>query len=435
MDLHSAEKIVLGTFLSDSYAIDEFLASTHQEMFELSKHRIIYEAVISLVTDGEPVDIVTVCEVLHKAGNIKKAGNFVYISELTGSVASSINLVSHIGILQDRFIAKTTKKVGEKLALMSSNSEPSELIAEVEKEISELSSVIYRKPIPSIAYSVDEMKKRLDIMAKNQTSISGYDTTFERINRQTGGFQKSDLIILAARPGMGKTSLMLNLAAKPALRHKVPVAVFSLEMSSLQLTQRITSQEAKIELKKILQGRLNPEEWKILNIKSHELSKAPIYIDDTASISIQELRSKALRLKREKSIQAVFVDYLQLMTSGVKTNNQVNEVTKISNGLKRIAKELDLPVIALSQLSRAVETRGGEKVPQLSDLRDSGSVEQDADMVIFLHRPEYYGVEYDEQGESTKGMASAIFAKHRNGSVGQVPLKFEGQYTNFTNAG
>ena len=275
--------------------------------------------------------------------------------------------------------------------------------------------------------------KQLELISKSD-GTSGVPTGFANLDRVTGGFQKSDMIVLAARPGMGKTAFVLSLARNAAVDYKKGVAVFSLEMSSLQLVNRLISSETEIAGEKLKKGNLEPYEWEQLNSRIGKLTNAPIYINDTPGLSIFELRAQCRRLKAEKDIQMVIIDYLQLMTATVEgKGNREQEISAISRAVKGIAKELEVPVIALSQLSRAVETRGGDKRPQLSDLRESGAIEQDADMVMFIYRPEYYGITADEDGNSTQGLSELIIAKHRNGSTEDVKIRFQNHLAKFVN--
>jgi replicative DNA helicase len=272
--------------------------------------------------------------------------------------------------------------------------------------------------------------QELQMLKEHKDGLTGVPSGFTGLDRMTSGWQRSDLVIIAARPGMGKTAFVVSALRNAAVDFKVPVAIFSLEMASIQLVNRMISAEAELEGEKIKRGTLADHEWTQLVHKTNRLSSAPIFIDDTPALSVLELRAKSRRLKAEHNIQVIVVDYLQLMR-GDQGGNREQEIASISRALKGIAKELNVPVLALSQLSRGVETRGGDKRPQLSDLRESGSIEQDADIVMFLYRPEYYKITVDEEGMPTQGMGEVIIAKHRNGSVGSVKLKFIGKYTKF----
>ena len=281
---------------------------------------------------------------------------------------------------------------------------------------------------------VTEAKKQIEKAGQQPDGLSGIPSGFAALDRFTAGWQKSDLVILAARPGMGKTAFVLSLARNAAVGFKKPVAVFSLEMSSIQLVMRLISGEAELAGDKLKKGNLEQHEWHQLDSKIRELTEAPLYIDDTPALSIFELRAKARRLKANHDIQMIVIDYLQLMTAGGdnRGGNREQEISQISRSLKGIAKELEIPVIALSQLSRNVEQRGTSKVPQLSDLRESGAIEQDADMVLFIYRPEYYNITEDEAGQSTAGKAEIHIAKHRNGALGMAPLRYIGHLAKFT---
>jgi replicative DNA helicase len=307
------------------------------------------------------------------------------------------------------------------------------LLDKTESSLFEISESNIRKNYENMrslmAQAIDELQERKN----HKDGLTGVPSGFTALDRMTSGWQRSDLIIIAARPGMGKTAFVVSALRNAAVEFNQPVAIFSLEMSSVQLVNRLISAEAELESEKIKKGNLAEYEWQQLIHKTNKLSEAPIYIDDTPALSILELRAKCRRLKAQHDVQLVVIDYLQLMSGDASKGggNREQEIASISRALKGIAKELNIPVIALSQLSRAVETRGGDKRPQLSDLRESGSIEQDADMVMFLYRPEYYGITEDDQGMPTQGTGEVIIAKHRNGSLDTVALKFIGKFTKF----
>lgn len=429
----SPEEVVIGALLIDRFAVEEHLTHIEEGLFTNESYRIVFQSIKELQNEGLAIDLVTVCEKLNTKGELEKIGGPVFISSLTEKVAGSDNIESHVKILQSRYLEQECKKIGNELLLNEEGFKYDELLAHVESKLSGLNDLIFKDRVRGLDSIVKEMFERMERMQQNENGLSGIDTGFDLLNHITGGWQEPDLIILAARPGMGKTSLALEFAKNPSLSYGIPTAIFSLEMSAVQLTQRIVSMETGIELPKIVKNKMNTDEQIRFTSFSQRLTSAPIYIDDTAGISLNQLRAKVLRLKREKNIRLVVVDYLQLMQSGKKTNGQTEEVTKISQGLKRIAKEAQLPMIVLSQLNRQVETRGGLKRPQLSDLRESGAIEQDADMVLFLYRPEYYDIKEDENGNPTDGLAEVIFAKHRNGGLGTAELTFIGKNTKFEN--
>jgi replicative DNA helicase len=305
-----------------------------------------------------------------------------------------------------------------------------ELLDKTEQSIFQISDSNLRKNYDNMRNLMARAIQELQLMKEHKDGLTGVPSGFTELDRMTSGWQRSDLVIIAARPGMGKTAFVVSALRNAAVDFKIPVALFSLEMASVQLVNRMISAEAELESEKIKKGNLAEHEWAQLVHKTSRLSSAPIFIDDTPGLSILELRAKCRRLKAEHGIQIIVIDYLQLMR-GDQGGNREQEIASISRSLKGIAKELNVPVLALSQLSRGVETRGGDKKPQLSDLRESGSIEQDADIVMFLYRPEYYKITVDEEGMPTQGTGEVIIAKHRNGSTGSVKLKFIGKYTKF----
>ena len=341
----------------------------------------------------------------------------------------------HIRILHQRWIRKEIRKSGNELLIQADDYEIDslDLLGKAETTLNTINNLIVKGEVKSTQSIAKNVLAKNEKIIQNEKGLSGIPSGFGYLDKVTGGWQDSDLIILAARPGMGKTSLALNLWARPSINHNIPTAFFSLEMSAEQLFQRVVSQESGIPLSKIAREGIRGEDLKAFEGWVDHLASQPLSIDDTGGISISDFYSKASKLKREKNIRLIVIDYLQLMTSGVKSHSQNHEVGLISGKLKMIAKELNIPIIVLSQLSRAVEQRGGAKKPVLSDLRDSGSIEQDADMVMFLYRPEYYGITSDETGESTEGLAELEIAKHRNGSLSTIELEFIPSRTTFEN--
>ncbi len=431
------EKSVLGALMLEQDALVDVIDVLHPESFYLPRHQLIYKAISNLFKSSEPVDITLVTEQLRKSGDLDKAGGALYITELTYGVSSSANVAYHARVISERAIKRELIRVSSLIQRKAydETTDVFELLDETEKTLFEVSESNIRKSYEDmtslVVKALDEIKKR----SQQTEDVTGIPTGFYSLDKLTSGWQRSDLIIIAARPGMGKTAFILSCVRNAAVDSGMAAAVFSLEMSSVQLVNRLISSEAELESEKIRKGNLTDHEWEQLHHTVPKLQEAPIYIDDTPGLSLLELRAKCRRLKAQYDIQIVVIDYLQLMQgdSSRKGGNREQEIAAISRGLKNLAKELDVPVIALSQLSRAVETRTGDKRPQLSDLRESGSIEQDADQVVFLYRPEYYGLEEDDNGHSIKGVGEVIFAKNRHGSLDTIPLKFIGQYTKFAN--
>ncbi len=428
------EEAVLGALLLEKDALHRIIDALKPDMFYKTANQEIYEAIQTLFQRSEPIDLLTVKDYLRKAGKLEMAGGAYYLAELTSKVASAANIEYHARIIAEKFILRRLIKMcGDTMeSAYDPTTDALELLDGTEQGIFEVSESHLRRNYSSMDDLVMRTLERLEEMRSQTSSITGIPSGFSELDSMTAGWQRTDLVIIAARPAMGKTALTLTLARNAALRFDVPVAVFSLEMAGVQLTQRLICSEAELDAQKVRTGRLEDYEWKQLITRIGSLSKAPIYIDDTPGLGISDLRAKARRLKAEKKIGIIVIDYLQLMTgNATKGGNREQEIAGISRSLKIIAKELDICVIALSQLSRAVESRGGDKRPMLSDLRESGSIEQDADMVAFIYRPEYYGFETDEEGNSTQGLAELIIAKQRNGPTGTVKLQFIGKYGKF----
>jgi replicative DNA helicase len=381
------------------------------------------------------VDILTVKNALKQKGSLEKAGGAYYLTELTSRVASAANIEYHARVIAEKFILRQLIKTSDDTIKKAydETTDVFELLDESEQKLFEISETNLRRNYLGMNELVVRTLERLEEMRGKDGTVVGIPSGMAELDKMTAGWQKSDLVIIAARPAMGKTALTLTLARNAALRFNEPVAFFSLEMAGVQLTQRLICAEAELDAQKVRTGSLEDYEWKQLITRIGGLSKAQLFIDDTPALSIWDLRAKCRRLKAEKGISMVIIDYLQLMQGQAsKGGNREQEIAGISRALKEIAKELDVVVIALSQLSRAVESRGGDKRPVLSDLRESGSIEQDADMVMFLYRPEYYGFETDDEGNTTAGMAELIIAKQRNGPTGSCKLQFIGKYGKFT---
>jgi replicative DNA helicase len=426
------EEAILGALMLEKNALTAVVEYLRQDHFYSEQHREIFAAIIDLFKSSEPVDMRTVVAQLRKNGKLELVGGAYYIAELTSKVSSAANIEYHSRIIIEMAIKRDLIQIASQVHhdAYEDTTDVFELLDKTEQSIFQISDANLRKNYDDMKSLMFRAIQELQEKKNHKDGLTGVPSGFSRVDRITSGWQKSDLIIIAARPGMGKTAFVVSALRNAAVDFNFPVAIFSLEMASLQLVNRLISAEAELESEKIKKGNLAEFEWQQLVHKTNRLSSAPIFIDDTAALSILELRAKCRRLKAEHNVQLIVIDYLQLM-KGEMGGNREQEIASISRALKGIAKELDVPVIALSQLSRGVETRGGDKRPQLSDLRESGSIEQDADIVIFLYRPEYYKIDQDEEGMPTQGMAEMIIAKHRNGSLDTAKLKFVGKYTKF----
>jgi replicative DNA helicase len=426
------EEAVLGALMLEKGALNAVVEFLKPEHFYSEGHQEIYRAIVELFKSSEPVDMRTVVNQLRKNGKLELVGGAYYIAELTSKVSSAANIEYHARVVIELAIKRDLIQIASQIHhdAYEDTTDVFELLDRTEQSIFEISDSNLRKNYDNMKNLMYRAIQELQKLKEHKDGLTGVPSGFTALDRMTSGWQNSDLVIIAARPGMGKTAFVVSAMRNAAVDFKRPVAIFSLEMASVQLVNRMISAEAELEGEKIRKGQLAEFEWQQLVHKTNRLSTAPIFIDDTPALSILELRAKCRRLKAEHGIQLIIVDYLQLMR-GDSQGNREQEIASISRALKGIAKELNVPVLALSQLSRGVETRGGDKRPQLSDLRESGSIEQDADMVIFLYRPEYYKISVDEDGMPTQGMGEVIIAKHRNGSTGSVKLKFIGKYTKF----
>lgn len=427
------EQAVLGALLLEKDALNRVVDVVRPPMFYKDAHQVIYEAVNELFQNSEPIDLLTVKNWLSQNGKLDVIGGVYYLTELTSKVASAANIEYHARVIAQKYLLRELIKIGDDVVHQAydETTDVFDLLDETEKQLFELSETNLRRNYMAMTDLVHSTLKRLEGLQGQEGGITGVPTGFQQMDQMTSGFQPSDLIIIAARPAMGKTAFTLSAARNAAVQFGVPVAFFSLEMAATQLVQRLLCGEAEIDAQKVRTGKLERYEWEQLTSRIGSLSKAPIYIDDTPGLSIMDLRAKGRRLKAEKNIGMIMIDYLQLMTGSAKSGSREQEIASISRSLKELAKELNVPIIALSQLSRAVETRGGDKKPMLSDLRESGSIEQDADMVMFLYRPEYYGLTTYEDGTSTQGVAEVIIAKQRNGPVGDVRLQFINKFAKF----
>ena len=432
------EEVVLGAMMIDKKGVDEVIDILHPDVFYKDAHRFIYESIFKLFETSEPVDLLTVSAQLKKDGHLEAVGGDFYLIKLTQKVASSAHIEFHARIILQKYIQRSLIKISNEIIedAYDESSDVFDLLDNAEAKLYEVTQGNLKRSVESAQNLVIQAKKKIEEIA-NKEGLSGIPSGFDKVDKLTSGWQPSDLVIIAARPGMGKTALTLSMARNIAVNSEIPVAFFSLEMSSVQLITRLISSETGLSSEKLRTGRLEKHEWEQLNVKVKALEKAPLFIDDTPSLSIFDLRAKARRLASQHKIKLIIVDYLQLMTSGSsqKGGNREQEISTISRNLKALAKELDVPVIALSQLSRAVETRGGSKRPILSDLRESGAIEQDADIVSFIYRPEYYKIDEwdDEERTPTQGQAEFIVAKHRNGGLDNVRLKFIGALGKFDN--
>jgi replicative DNA helicase len=431
------EEAVLGALMLEKDALTAVIDILSPESFYKESHQKIYEAIRSLFNKSEPIDILTVTHELKKTGELEIVGGPFYITQLTNRVASAANVEFHSRIILQKHIQRELIRISSETIkdAFEDTSDVFNLLDRAEKNLFDVAEGNIRKNYESMTELIGKAVKQIQIAATQDSGVTGVPSGFTALDRVTSGWQKSDLIILAARPGMGKTALVLALTRNAAVQFKRPVALFSLEMSSVQLVNRLISAETELPAEKLKKGTLAEHEWAQLNAKIGKLTDAPIYIDDTPALSVFELRAKCRRLKAQKNIDMIIIDYLQLMSGGSDSKgggNREQEISTISRSLKAIAKELQVPVIALSQLSRAVETRGGDKRPQLSDLRESGAIEQDADMVMFIYRPDYYNLTEDAEGKSLQGLAQIIIAKHRNGSLEDVDLKFTAHLAKFS---
>lgn len=432
------EEAVLGALMLEKDAYSIISDILKPESFYDEIHQIIYQAIVSLAVRQAPIDMLTVIEELRKEGKLENVGGPIYIAQLTEKVASAAHIEFHARIIAQKYLARELISFSSTVTqkAFDETSDVDDLMQEAESKLFEISQRNVKKDVTQIDPVIKEAIKLVEIAGSRPEGLSGLQTGFDRLDKITSGWQNSDLVIIAARPAMGKTAFVLSMAKNMAVGFNYPVALFSLEMSNVQLVNRLIVNTCEIPGEKIKNGQLQPYEWEQLDFKIKELYGAPLYVDDTPSLSVFELRTKARRLVREHGVKIIIIDYLQLMNaSGMNYGSREQEVSMISRSLKGLAKELNIPIIALSQLNRGVESRTGSegKRPQLSDLRESGAIEQDADMVCFIHRPEYYKIFEDEKGNSLLGLAEIIIAKHRNGATGDVQLRFKSEFARFEN--
>ena len=430
------ERVVLGALMVDSDAFSVVSELLKPETFYEPRHQKIYEAIRNMNMDERPVDIMTLNDELSKMGEIDKVGGVDYLMEISSQVASAAHVESHARILAEKYMQRQLIHFAGDIETKAYDSsvDVDELMQQAEGSLFQISQNNMKQDFTQVAPVVKNAVEILQRAASNKGGLTGIPTGYVGMDEITSGWQASDLVIIAGRPAMGKTSFALSIAKNVAVDYGVPIGFFSLEMNNVQLVNRLISNVCEVSGRKILNGQLDPSDWERLDKRIGRLTDAPIYVDDTPGLSVFELRTKARRLVREKGVKIIMIDYLQLMNAnGMKFGSRQEEVSTISRSLKGLAKELDIPVLALSQLSRNVENREGleGKRPQLSDLRESGAIEQDADMVLFVHRPEYYHIYQDEKGNDLHGMAQIIIAKHRKGSTGDVLLNFRGEFTRF----
>ncbi len=430
------EEAVLGAMMIDKKGIDDVIDILHPDAFYKEANKEVYAAIFTLFQNSEPTDLLTVSNQLRKEGKLEFVGGDFYLIGLTQKVASSAHIEFHARIIIQKYIQRQLISISSEIIEQSydETTDVFDLLDEAESKLFEVTQGNLKKSSESAKDLVRQAVNKIQEIG-NQEGMSGLETGFTKLDALTSGWQPSDLIIIAARPGMGKTAFVISMAKNMAIDFNHPVALFSLEMSSVQLITRMISSETGLTSEKLRKGNLEAHEWEQLNVKVKNLTDAPIFIDDTPSLSIFDLRAKARRLASQHGIKIIVIDYLQLMTAGSAAGgNREQEISMISRNLKALAKELNIPVIALSQLSRAVETRGGSKRPLLSDLRESGAIEQDADIVSFIFRPEYYGLtEWDDDDHSPcEGQGEFIVAKHRNGGLENIRLKFTGHLARFS---
>ncbi len=427
------EEAVLGAIMLEKEAVIAILDILKPESFYKETHKKIFKAISDLSLREYPVDLYTVTEELKNHNELESVGGPVYLTQLTSKVVSAANVDYHARIVAQKYIQRELIRVSTEIQTRSFDDsiDVTDLLDFSENALFQVAEGNIKREVAPINAVIKDAIREIEEAGKREDALVGIPSGFTRLDRLTSGWQKSELIIIAARPSMGKTALALSMARNMSIDHGKNVAIFSCEMSSIQLVNRLIIAETDIPGDKIRNGRLSEEEWKQLDTRIKKLVQAPIFIDDTPAISIFELRAKCRRLKAQHKLDIVIVDYLQLMSGPDNAGSREQEVSNISRSLKSIAKELNVPIIALSQLNRSVEMRGGTKRPLLSDLRESGAIEQDADMVVFIHRQEKFGFTAFDDGTSTKGIAEIILAKNRNGPVDDVRLKFREEKAQF----
>jgi replicative DNA helicase len=423
----AAEQSVIGSMLLDKNAVVRVIELLNPDSFYRDAHRFIYESILDLFDRGEPVDLVTVTEALRKSGKLDAVGGSVYVADLINSVPTAANVEHYAKIVEEKYVLRRLIEAGTQV-VASAFSEPEDVdqvLDQAEKSIFDIALKRTHEGFHKIDSVIKRVLDKIDSLYGKKEAITGTPSGYPDLDQLTAGFQNADLIIIAARPSVGKTAFALNIAQLVSIKHNIPVAIFSLEMSKEQLAQRMLCSEAEVDAQRLKTASLSDTGWKKLTRALGKLSEAPLYIDDSASITATEIRAKARRLKIERGLGLVIVDYLQLMRGRNRIENRVQEISDIARSLKTLARELDVPVIALSQLSRAVEQRP-DRIPRLSDLRESGEIEQTADLVMFIHREDYYNPQSDRGN-----IAEIIIAKQRNGPIGTVELVFRKEIAKF----
>lgn len=429
------EEAVLGALMLEHEAMNEVSEILKPEHFYSDKHQRIYAAMTRLNTRNSAIDLLTLTEELKRSDDLDKIGGRFTLIQMTERIASAVNIEHHARIIFQKFLQRELIHLGTEMQTNAydDTKDVQEMLNEAENGLFSLSQGSMKRDVQQVNTVIDEAIHQMELARERKDNLSGIPSGFTAIDRVTSGWQDSSLVIIAARPAMGKTAFVLSMARRMAVESNIPVAIFSLEMANVELVKRMLAAETEIPMNKIKNGSLSQEEWGHFHRNITRLSNAPMYIDDTPGLSVFDLRSKARILKKKHNIKVIIIDYLQLMTaSAMRPGNRQEEVSMISRSLKGLAKELNIPIIALSQLNRNVESRGigkdsnaiDGKRPQLSDLRESGAIEQDADMVCFIHRPEYYKIEEDKDGTSLKGIGLFIIAKHRSGGLEDIKLRF-----------
>ena len=427
------EEAVLGAIMLEKNAVNEAIDILKPDSFYKESHQRIFEAITDLFQNTEPIDILTVTKRLQKKGELDLVGGPFYITQLTNRVASAANIQYHSRIIAQKYIQRELIRISSEIIKDSYDEtiDVFDILDDAEQKLFEVAEGNIRKNYEKVDSVVHQAIEELEAKHGNKDGVSGVATGFMSLDRITGGWQQNDMIVIAARPSMGKTAFVLSMARNAAVSFNKSVAFFSLEMSSVQLVNRLISAESGIPGDRIMRGQIEDFEYSQIHSKIKELTEAPLFIDDTPALSVFEFRSKCRRLKQQHNIELIIIDYLQLMSGGNTNGNREQEISMISRSIKEVAKELSVPIIALSQLSRSVETRGGDKRPMLSDLRESGAIEQDADLVAFLYRPAYYGITEDEEHNNIEDLTEVLISKHRNGATGLVKLRFIKDYAKF----
>ncbi len=430
------EEAVLGALMIDNESLSDTIDSLQPEYFYKPDNQKIFEAIINLFNNSKPVDILTVSEELKRMGVLDSVGGMLYISQLTNNVSSSSNTEFHARIIAEKFIKRSLITISNNIIGDAFNDtiDIFDLLNSAEEKLFNVTEGTLRKSYDRMSILIKGALDNIEVLRQKEDGLSGVPSGFTKLDRVTSGWQNSDLVIVAARPGMGKTAFALSMARNIAINHEKAIGFFSLEMSSEQLVSRLIASEAELSASKLRRGDLKDYEMVQLHEKIKQLSDAQIYIDDTPALTVFELRAKARRLVKNHNVEIIIIDYLQLMSAGGNAGNREQEISTISRSLKGIAKELKIPVIALSQVNRGVESRTGtgSKRPMLSDLRESGAIEQDADIVTFIYRPEYYKIYEWDNGDDSRSQAEIIIAKHRNGALENVRLKFTAEFAKFS---